>query len=270
MSRNILGKNIETLRKFYGETLEQLGEAVFLSKTAIKNYESGDRTPDVGKTEAIAHHYGQTVENLLTGDYAEIFEAMRNLPEPEVPQETTSRLAHPEAGETNTHFKIGRMTILYVSWYHKKLKDKIFSYLDMAMSDFLKAEQEGIPEAAVNYLYVVFLKIQYLLIGGELEKNYAKDIARARSQEGRARVRAFADEKGDEILERIRIVKSLPEWSQLGDYYFALWFTFNLAGNTLSPETNELIGGQILSTLYQMENPYVKEGIDGARSEYNL
>ena len=58
---NAVGKNIKHLRLIHGETLEELGNAVYLGHTAIKNYESGNRLPDLYIIEAIASHYGKTV-----------------------------------------------------------------------------------------------------------------------------------------------------------------------------------------------------------------
>ena len=46
MVENQLGKNIRHLREINGETLEDLGSKVFLSKTTISGYESGRRKPD--------------------------------------------------------------------------------------------------------------------------------------------------------------------------------------------------------------------------------
>ena len=58
---NLLGKNIQHLRKMYGETLSELGDAVFLGNTTIKNYESGTQDPKPQLLAAIAKHYGKTV-----------------------------------------------------------------------------------------------------------------------------------------------------------------------------------------------------------------
>lgn len=40
-----LGANIRSLRKAYGETQEQLAEAIFVEKNTISNYENGKREP---------------------------------------------------------------------------------------------------------------------------------------------------------------------------------------------------------------------------------
>ena len=69
---NQLGKNIRHLREINGETLEDLGSKVFLSKTTISGYESGRRKPDFEKLVVIAKHFGKTVDELLHTDLTEI------------------------------------------------------------------------------------------------------------------------------------------------------------------------------------------------------
>ena len=65
---NQLGKNIRHLREVNGETLEELGSKVFLSKTTISGYEAGRRKPDFDKLVVIAKHFGKTVDELLHTD----------------------------------------------------------------------------------------------------------------------------------------------------------------------------------------------------------
>lgn len=60
-----LGENIKKLRKIHGETLHDLAKVVDYGNTTIKNYESGERQPDIQTLRAIATHYGKTVDELL-------------------------------------------------------------------------------------------------------------------------------------------------------------------------------------------------------------
>lgn len=45
MDENILGRNIQYMRKSYGETQDELGYVVRMTKSAINDYESGRRIP---------------------------------------------------------------------------------------------------------------------------------------------------------------------------------------------------------------------------------
>ena len=69
---NRLGKNLQHLRKIHGETLNELGEAVYLGNTTIKNHESGKRDPKPQILAALAKHYGKTVDELINTDLTEL------------------------------------------------------------------------------------------------------------------------------------------------------------------------------------------------------
>lgn len=67
-----LASNIRALRKIYGETQKQLGEAIGVSGNTISNYEARDRFPDQEKMANIADHFMVTVEDLLTRDFTNV------------------------------------------------------------------------------------------------------------------------------------------------------------------------------------------------------
>ena len=71
-NNNLFGKNLQHLREMHGETLTELGDAVYLGNTAIKNYESGVRNPKPQVLAALAKHYGKTVDELLNTDLSEL------------------------------------------------------------------------------------------------------------------------------------------------------------------------------------------------------
>ena len=54
-------------------------------------------------------------------------------------------------------------------------------------------------------------------------------------------------------------MKSSKEYSELGDYYLALMYRFNLVSNDHSEEMNATIGNEMLKALYIMGNPYAQE-----------
>jgi len=64
--------SIKHLRTIHGETLQELGEAVDFKLTTIKNYENGARQPDHQTLQALAKHYGKTVDELLHSDLSEL------------------------------------------------------------------------------------------------------------------------------------------------------------------------------------------------------
>ena len=52
-----LGANIRSLRIAYGETQEQLGEAIYVEKNTVSYYENGKREPNKETLTAIANHF---------------------------------------------------------------------------------------------------------------------------------------------------------------------------------------------------------------------
>lgn len=67
MSR--LSKNIKSLRKYTGETQEDLAYSIGLdSKSAVANWESGANKPSPDNLKKIAAHYRVTVDQLLEDD----------------------------------------------------------------------------------------------------------------------------------------------------------------------------------------------------------
>lgn len=60
-----LGDNIRRVRNEHNETQRELGNAIHVTDTAIANYESGYRQPDLQTLKAIADHYGISIDELI-------------------------------------------------------------------------------------------------------------------------------------------------------------------------------------------------------------
>ena len=58
------------------------------------------------------------------------------------------------------------------------------------------------------------------------------------------------------ITEVIKSLKSDTEWAELGDYYLALTFLFDMVDTELSTEFNIAIGNQMLVAYAELRNPY--------------
>ena len=61
----IVGSNIRRLRAQHKETQVELGEVIGYGATAVANYESGERLPDLVTAYVIAQHYQIAMEELL-------------------------------------------------------------------------------------------------------------------------------------------------------------------------------------------------------------
>lgn len=65
-----IGKNIRYLRKFYGETQEELGYAIGVEHNTISSYENARTEPDANTIALIADHYTVTPETITNSDLA--------------------------------------------------------------------------------------------------------------------------------------------------------------------------------------------------------
>lgn len=57
-------------------------------------------------------------------------------------------------------------------------------------------------------------------------------------------------------MEGIRILKEIPEWSQLGDYYLALRYIIGMVENDNNQDMNILIGEEFMINLFELDNKY--------------
>ena len=82
---------------------------------------------------------------------------------------------------------------------------------------------------------------------GEGEGEYAK------------MVKKFLDLYEADFLVGIVILKHSKEYWDLGDYYFALKYAFNISSDmSMTPEMHSLIGRELLYIYGVMQNKYVK------------
>lgn len=66
-----LANNIKYFRKHSGETQQDLALAIEISESAISNYETYQRVPDIAIINKIANHYNITVNQLINGTYSD-------------------------------------------------------------------------------------------------------------------------------------------------------------------------------------------------------
>lgn len=76
----MLGKTLRRLRQSAGETQKELSNAVYVSESAISQYETGRTTPKHYVLEALAKHYNVTTDYLLgTSPNPALEEAMNQI-----------------------------------------------------------------------------------------------------------------------------------------------------------------------------------------------
>ena len=68
----MLADNIRSARTLAGETQAELAEAVFVTSSAISQYETGRTRPTSKTLRPIADHYKTTVDELENGEWPEL------------------------------------------------------------------------------------------------------------------------------------------------------------------------------------------------------
>lgn len=62
--KELIGRNIRTIRESVGETQQELADAIHVTKQAVSNYERGTSMPDTDMLSSIAGHYEVTLQIL--------------------------------------------------------------------------------------------------------------------------------------------------------------------------------------------------------------
>ena len=69
---SVLGANLRNWRRAYGESLEDVAEALNLARSTVASHETGEREPSKDTLTAYANHFMIPVEILMHGSPVEI------------------------------------------------------------------------------------------------------------------------------------------------------------------------------------------------------
>ena len=273
---NRLSENIRILRMAYGETQNELGKAIGVEKNAIYNYEKGIRELDRYMIAAIAKHYSISAEELVSADLSQLgrivvdntvlLKQIKKI----LPIVSTERAMEDESFRTAHEM-------------HSNIFDKL-SHMDMdiAVDDldcFEKycdaAENEDIEtEAAANIIALWYLLLLFVKRSPELIKDNTAAIVQITKNDPKAKktlenlspdfYKDAADMLNETntldfkelILECKRILKKSYKWADLGDYYLALQYSWNIVDNELSADFNARVGAEIMKELCSINNKY--------------
>lgn len=271
---NLLGKNIQHLRKMYGETLSELGDAVFLGNTTIKNYESGTRDPKPQLLAAIAKHYGKTVDELMHTDLSELGEmdfSLHGITQFIDLWKIMIPLFKSDEAMKNEDFRkaYNKCTSILDSFSRNE------AVMGHVWSDcfelFLSAAEAEVPEAVANLFWLVFLNWSQIMDQNMMsaytsliyprknQQSAAKTMMKVKSEiseEVIKKRREFIEDFDEFTFELIKALKSDLDWSDLGDYYLGMKYVQGMVDSGFSQEMNEAIGMQMLLAQVQLDNKY--------------
>lgn len=276
---DIIGKNIRSLRKSHKETQEELGKVLNVSKSTISMYENGNREVDADSLHLIAKHYGITAEELMYSiipllDYQQpqiTWDKLIDFTEAYFPIIST-----PEALQ-NPEFTKGYEILLDLFDRMRKNPRGILTgpILDRIKECFYVAMKDSScsNEAAANLLSFFFL--EYSTISDKEETELAEAVMSGKGQKPdftkkyilknntmigkrNEQKQKYAKTHNKIIALLITKLKQSPNYSDLADYYIALRYLFDFCDNNLSPETNKLIGKELIKTFANLDNRHVK------------
>ena len=285
---SLIGANIRSLREFYGETQQQLADALHVEKNTISNYEKNLRTPDHAKLKAIAKHFSVSVEQLMHGDLSKIgksnYDEMvywKNI-------EKTFPIVSSKSAYRNESFKKGLI-------YHKALYRRIhqfewdtlhlieqyaavyMDYIGKCMDYYMEAyeHEESKLEAAVNFIAIIYLMDSTVISSQNAMSNRPAILNQVTSKSrrfeqfmndhnsecGDSEITRFMDDQ--DILGAIKMMltelKHTKEYSDIADYYLALLYMNGLINNGMPLELKSVIGNEMLNSLISVGNCYAIE-----------
>ena len=287
-----LAENIKVLREAYGESQTDLANVIHVGKSTICQYETGQRTPNLFMTMAIAHHYRLTVERLIYGNYyvkvlndrllLKDEEAHDSIPSNnketnKIVWETILEIVDTDQAHENKYFREAYR-------YHCQLKDALIEgkgiadrYTIQKYQNLYKlAAEDGVLEAVVNLLWwpmceSISVSSMTSLLREKSAKYEKNTPARTILKEtmmptlNDSHDPEFDEAKSDilfkhrlEIYTLLRLLKksNVQDFRDLADYYTALMYRFNFSTEMISPEESYAIGSELLTMGRIMENPY--------------
>ena len=271
-----LGNNIRSLRIAYGETQEQLGEAIYVEKNTVSNYENGKREPDKKTLIAIANHFMVSEGELLHSNLTAIRTITVDKDAFWKNIDIILPIVSSEQALKNAHFK--KAFDAHKAFYaqlHKVSMDGIDN-VDVCFDGYLEAvEDDDIEaEAAANFIALWYLLMMSIKAAPVIMKNQPAALMQVAAREEKTRkvienvnpsfeadakalLREIEDDGMQDMMsEMLTTVKRSKDWSDLADYYLALQYIWNLVDNDLDWGFNRRIGTEMMGAFVTVKNIY--------------
>lgn len=279
MDENTLGKNIQYMRKIYGEKLEELGLVVNMTKSAVNDYESGRRTPNPETLEMIAKHYGKTVDEMLNVKLYELegFDSKELIDLDNMFEKFTLILPLAESRDAyeNDSFLKGMAAVKEMLNAIRKGEGVKGIVISDAMEYFIEALEVDVYEAGANVLWCIFflwlqqysdlevmLKFQTRLKSKQVDWKELIYETQKNEKKVSKKKQAFIEDFNELLCELIRMLKEMEQWAQLGDYYLALRYVLGMVDTGYSKEMNQVTGMQMMIAFAQLGNRYALDYLE--------
>lgn len=289
---NYLPSNLKHLRKSYGETQEELANALHLEKSTISQYESGTRKPNDEETlKKIAKRYGVTVDSLLSVDFSsnspDLVAFMNNLDR--ILQEMIKIFPIYELDDTycpeclkayREHEKL-----LFGSLEEKETVD--VDFIADTYGKALTEYQENSDAFLVTLVNVMSLKLlRYSSTFSDKFSNQMKDFKSKKNKkdikglitdvvlpninDNEIKTPQFKKAINEFFLPNIELLKETQKYSKVADYFFVLRYICDLVDNDEDFATNQLIGYKLIYDLARINNPYAIHFLEIVKKVHKL
>lgn len=282
-----IAKSIRDSRKAHGETQNDLASAINVSETAVGNYETGIRQPDMQTIKAIAEHYGFPVDRMINGDFSQMdfklstltWEKAMEVMAVQFPIICSAKsIQDPDFAEG---YKQTQKIWSKVKAGHTVI---IRSFIESAFKKYEDAfiNNNKLVEAVANTLWLTFLDYglmpdehstkmgEAVFLGKALDRDFVKDYvlkdSNPTSKEDFENKRAYVRESQETVLDLIRILKESGEYSDLADYYMALRYVIGMVANDYSDDLNKTVGMEMLFSFARLGNKYAIRYIKAVKS----
>lgn len=275
---NYLPSNLKHLRKSYGETQEELANALHLEKSTISQYENGSRKPDEEILKGIAKRYGVTMDLLLYEDLPFVPDMLAFYSNIDSNSLTTARL-YPiynldKRFDTKTirAFEAHKQLLFGSSEEKDEVDiDLIVDAYDEAYEKF-DIDSDEFLVIAVNSLsfYMLLFSSIFNEESGKQLKDFVLKDKRSKKEissfvlnillpnfnDNEIKTPQFKKAINEFFLPNIELLKETQKYSKVADYFFILRYICDLVDNDEDFATNQLIGYKLIYDLARINNPY--------------
>ena len=271
-----IGNNIRALRNAFGETQQELGDAVGVVDSTIANYEKGLRQADHETLTAISRHYSITVDDLMHSDFTTIGKISFDYTYTWKNIDKILPIIESEQALEDDYFR--RANKYHHEMYDllKKDDDHAFNVYDQCMDQYFKAanNEDITAEVSANMLSIIFIMLSALkMVPIVLKTKPALLLQNAKNNSKAKHVLENIDpdfetdakealhelstpEFRDMMSEMMLELKASPQYSDLAYYYIAIMYTWGVVDNDMPIEFNARVGAEMMDALIELKNPY--------------
>ena len=275
-----IANNIRALREYYGETEEQLGEVIGYAISTISSFETGTRRLNLDALGEIAKHYGVSEAAILSWDFQNLEsaeqdadETIRNL-EVDFPIIATKKaLENKRFTKAYTlHHQLykrlqSKSTKCFDDTLMKKFESCLLCYFDLVNeTGFTTEVKANLLGLRILYLMMIMKRLLNLSNQRKTLVHWMPKIRDARDVFGKA---YEEDEAISWLIEKLDYPKSIedivgftrdviksPKYHELGEYYLALQYGYDIIDNENETMVNYQIGYEMLEALAMVGNKY--------------